>query len=606
MSKDNFSSLLKMVSLDDNTKSLIGSSKEEIAKSLRSNINENNSALYNVLIAKAEEPTEEEEEAFRTALGQDTKDEDVSEVDIADEEEGEAPTTKTDYRGFLNLHRRMTLLENNLSLLEKLSEELELVGKTTDTAFPSGYKFENDEEYDKIRNINASNFIISVLVSLSKDKKYLENMSNYIKNGILVPIAPPLKESRTTGEMVAGKRKEPVDVRSIQERLIAIMDKPISDMSFTEALSNLHINRFKKNPLVKRGKEGKGRYSKDISFAREFVRGTTIGSRQRDIQNKLRRLRKILQNFRDLQEYEESLLEKISEIKDLGKNIDVEEAVTKKIQDMNRLISSGKQGQDTKDEEEDEEEDGEGDEASTPKTYREQVAETFSKYKETLADVRKNPDKYIKEIREKYELQLYDAQIDLRAVVDEMKKISPFSEEIVELIDYTKKYMKLDIIEDRELEKSKNRLKDAKELLEDVKANPNKFGENREQQLIKKVKSLEEEIEKYEQNKEKYSKLRALINKNSKIIFDLNDKFDSVEKIVNKVEESSDKDAENLAGRISEYVIFRGMTGNFAKDLEKVVSLKEEESEMLLSEATDIVEDLKRISDINTKIGELL
>lgn len=577
MSKDNFSSLLKMVSLDDNTKSLIGSSKEEIAKSLRSNINENNSALYNVLIAKAEEPTEEEEEAFRTALGQDTKDEDVSEVDIGDEEEGEAPTTKTDYRGFVNLHRRMTLLENNLSLLEKLSEELELVGKTTDTAFPSGYKFENDEEYDKIRNINASNFIISVLVSLSKDKKYLENMSNYIKNGILVPIAPPLKESRTTGEMVAGKRKEPVDVRSIQERLIAIMDKPISDMSFTEALSNLHINRFKKNPLVKRGKEGKGRYSKDIGFAREFVRGTTIGSRQRDIQNKLKRLRKILQNFRDLQEYEESLLEKISEIKDLGKNIDVEEAVTKKIQDMNRLISSG-----------------------------EQVAETFSKYKETLADVRKNPDKYIKEIREEYELQLSDAQIDLRAVVDEMKKISPFSEEIVELIDYTKKYMKLDIIEDRELEKTKNRLKDAKELLEDVKANPNKFGENREQQLIKNIKGLEEEIEEYEQNKEKYSKLRQLINKNSKIIFDLNDKFDSVEKIVNKVEESSDKDAENLAGRISEYVIFRGMTGNFAKDLEKVVSLKEEESEMLLSEATDIVEDLKRISDINTKIGELL
>lgn len=577
MSKDNFSSLLKMVSLDDNTKSLIGSSKEEIAKSLRSNINENNSALYNVLIAKAEEPTEEEEEAFRTALGQDTKDEDVSEVDIGDEEEGEAPTTKTDYRGFVNLHKRMTLLENNLSLLEKLSEELELVGKTTDTAFPSGYKFENDEEYDKIRNINASNFIISVLVSLSKDKKYLENMSNYIKNGILVPIAPPLKESRTTGEMVAGKRKEPVDVRSIQERLIAIMDKPISDMSFTEALSNLHINRFKKNPLVKRGKEGKGRYSKDIGFAREFVRGTTIGSRQRDIQNKLKRLRKILQNFRDLQEYEESLLEKISEIKDLGKNIDVEEAVTKKIQDMNRLISSG-----------------------------EQVAETFSKYKETLADVRKNPDKYIKEIREEYELQLSDAQIDLRAVVDEMKKISPFSEEIVELIDYTKKYMKLDIIEDRELEKTKNRLKDAKELLEDVKANPNKFGENREQQLIKNIKGLEEEIEEYEQNKEKYSKLRQLINKNSKIIFDLNDKFDSVEKIVNKVEESSDKDAENLAGRISEYVIFRGMTGNFAKDLEKVVSLKEEESEMLLSEATDIVEDLKRISDINTKIGELL
>lgn len=574
MSKDNFSSLLKMVSLDDNTKSLIGSSKEEIAKSLRSNINENNSALYNVLIAKAEEPTEEEEEAFRTALGQDTKDEDVSEVDIGDEEEGEAPTTKTDYRGFVNLHRRMTLLENNLSLLEKLSEELELVGKTTDTAFPSGYKFENDEEYDKIRSINASNFIISVLVSLSKDKKYLENMSNYIKNGILVPIAPPLKESRTTGEMVAGKRKEPVDVRSIQERLIAIMDKPISDMSFTEALSNLHINRFKKNPLVKRGKS---RYSKDIGFAREFVRGTTIGSRQRDIQNKLKRLRKILQNFRDLQEYEESLLEKISEIKDLGKNIDVEEAVTKKIQDMNRLISSG-----------------------------EQVAETFSKYKETLADVRKNPDKYIKEIREEYELQLSDAQIDLRAVVDEMKKISPFSEEIVELIDYTKKYMKLDIIEDRELEKTKNRLKDAKELLEDVKANPNKFGENREQQLIKNIKGLEEEIEEYEQNKEKYSKLRQLINKNSKIIFDLNDKFDSVEKIVNKVEESSDKDAENLAGRISEYVIFRGMTGNFAKDLEKVVSLKEEESEMLLSEATDIVEDLKRISDINTKIGELL
>lgn len=579
MSKDNFSSLLKMVSLDDNTKSLIGSSKEEIAKSLRSNINENNSALYNVLIAKAEEPTEEEEEAFRTALGQDVKDEDVSEVDIEDEEEGEAPTTKTDYRGFVNLHRRMTLLENNLSLLEKLSEELELVGKTTDTAFPSGYKFENDEEYDKIRNINDSNFIISVLVSLSKDKKYLENMSNYIKNGILVPIAPPLKESRTTGEMVAGKRKEPVDVRNIQERLIAIMDKPISDsitgvMFFTEALSNLHINRFKKNPLVKRGK---GRYSKDIGFAREFVRGTTIGSRQRDIQNKLERLRKILKNFRDLQEYEESLLEKISEIKDLGKNIDVEEVVTKKIQDMNRLISSG-----------------------------EQVAETFSKYKETLADVRKNPDKYIKEIREEYELQLYDNQIDLRAVVDEMKKISPFSEEIVELIDYTKKYMKLDIIEDRELEKTKNRLKDAKELLEDVKANPDKFGENREQQLIERVEFLEEEIEEYEQNKEKYSKLRKLINKNSKIIFDLNDKFDSVEKIVNKVEESSDKDAENLAGRISEYVIFRGMTGNFAKDLEKVVSLKEEESEMLLSEATDIVEDLKRISDINTKIGELL
>ena len=113
-------------------------------------------------------------------------------------------------------------------------------------------------------------------------------------------------------------------------------------------------------------------------------------------------------------------------------------------------------------------------------------------------------------------------------------------------------------------------------------------------------------IEEYEQNKEKYSKLRQLINKNSKIIFDLNDKFDSVEKIVNKVEESSDKDAEKLAERISEYVIFRGMTGNFTKDLVKVVSLKEEESETLLSETTDIVEDLKRISDINTEIGELL
>jgi len=576
MSKDSFSSLLKMVSLDDNTKSLIGSSKEEIAKSLRSNINENNSALYNVLIAKAEESTEEEEEAFRTALGQD-KDEDVSEVEIRDDEEGEAPATKTAYRGFINLHRRMMLLENTLPLLEKLSEELELVGKTTDTALPSGYRFENDEEYDKIRSINASNFIISVLVSLSKNKQYLENMSDYIKNGILVPIEPPLKESRTTGEMVAGKKKESVDVKGIQERLISIIDKEIDGMSFTEAVSNLHINRFKRNPLVKRGKEGKTRYSEDIGFATEFIRGTTIGSRQRDIQNKLKRLRKILQNFRELEEYEESLLEKISEIKDLGKNIDVEEAMTKKIQDMNRLISSG-----------------------------ERVAETFSKYKETLADVRKNPEKYIKEIREEYELQLSDAQIDLRAVVDEMKKISPFIEEIVELIDYTKKYMKLDIIEDRELEKSKNRLKDAKELLEEVKANPDKFGENREQQLIENVEGLEEEIEEYEQNKEKYSKLRQLINKNSKIIFDLNDKFDSVEKIVNKVEESSDKDAEKLAERISEYVIFRGMTGNFTKDLVKVVSLKEEESETLLSETTDIVEDLKRISDINTKIGELL
>lgn len=577
MSKDNFSSLLKMVSLDDNTKSLIGSSKEEIAKSLRNNINESNSALYNILITKAEEPTKEEEEAFRTALGQDAKDEDVSEIEVR-EDEGKEPASKFTYQSFKDVYNRMRTLETILPILEQLSEELQFVEKTNDKLFPSGRKYENDEAYDRIRTIQVSNLAISILTELSKKSSYLVDFSDFIKNGILVGILPPKRKSRATGEMIQPKAKENIDVKDIQDRLITLMNREISDyeggeISFTEALSDLHINRFKKNPLAKRTK---GRYSKDIDFAREFVRGTTIGSRERTMQNTLKRLQKIVQSFRELETQKEGLLEKITELEDLA-DIDVEEVVTQKIQDMNRLLSSG-----------------------------EQVEETFGKYKETLADVRKNPDKYIKEIREKYELLLNDAKIDFRETVNEMKKITSYVEDITTLIEYTKKFLKYPILTDRESKKIRNKLRDANELLEEVRANPNRFGENREQQLEENIESFEEQIQDMEENKEKYKQLRKLIMKNANYLFDIEDEFNRMEKIVDKISESSDKDAERLAGTISEYIIFRGMTGNITQDVARVVSLTEEESENLLSEVGNILEELEKINRINTEIGELL
>ena len=72
ISKDkSFDTLIKKVSLDENTKKLIGtSSRQEIIKSLVENMNSENIAIYRKLISKAEEEESIEEQEAREAAQQ--------------------------------------------------------------------------------------------------------------------------------------------------------------------------------------------------------------------------------------------------------------------------------------------------------------------------------------------------------------------------------------------------------------------------------------------------------------------------------------------------------------------------------------------------------
>ena len=144
--------------------------------------------------------------------------------------------TKFEYNRFKSVRQRYVTLENALPALERLAKEIE-IEPSTKSIHTSGYEFFNTDDYDSLigKNMKKSNTIMDAMEIISESEEGLLDKSEYIKNGILVAISPPLRIDRATGKPKSVKKLDDIDVQKIQTRLLKIMN---NTYSFSEILSN--------------------------------------------------------------------------------------------------------------------------------------------------------------------------------------------------------------------------------------------------------------------------------------------------------------------------------------------------------------------------------
>jgi len=302
----NFTSMLRLATLDEVTKKLVGKVPNDmIVKSLESNMTESNYTLYNTLIRKAEEDEQDITDFLRPEqrkLGE-GKEKEKKEEELVED----APSTRFEYSSFVKRHRELDDLSDLFIILEQMVKDLEIKKVEKSDEIPSGYSIESSE-IDKIGGEVESNTILNALRRFDNNKNFLvENseFSPYIKNiegkPVFVAIKPPKRLDKETQTMVDRNKKPDIPIQPIADTAVDLLKKtfPIEDgsgnMTLFDALTNLHINSYKKTPAGTAGRKKK--FSRAIMNIRKKLLGLDLDKQENRIERQLRRLVKVGEGF---------------------------------------------------------------------------------------------------------------------------------------------------------------------------------------------------------------------------------------------------------------------------------------------------------------------
>jgi len=333
LSKDkSLKTVLLKANIDNETMSLVKSDATitDIKNSLIKNLSPSNIVNYRKYISKAED--EEEESRSDEEIRDDVKEEldeslsttaaggggtgisQTQDLDTTDEETDEY-FKETESRRKQSEHKR---IYNELTNLEKMIKKTNIladnivVKRSSNTL--TGYKFLNFASWvGRRNNMRDSNTIINLMTILAKEpaflnKRYKRNMTSDGKLEIL--------ETKKDGKV---KRTKALDVQQSINKLIELKDKIITiedsndKMSFYDALINLHINEFEKNPSVR---QSKSKWAKQLSRAKKTAK--EINKPDEDIaRDKKKTIESILQEFKTLEKQEVKINAYITTLEEL-------------------------------------------------------------------------------------------------------------------------------------------------------------------------------------------------------------------------------------------------------------------------------------------------
>ena len=146
--------------------------------------------------------------------------------------------------------------------------------------------------------------------------------SPYIKTvkgePVFVALQPPKRLDKETQTMVDRSRKPDMKVQPIIDNALDLLKKtfPIEDgngnMTLLDALTNLHINSYKKTPAGTAGRKKK--FSKSILKLRKKLLGLDLGKKENRIERQLKRLVKVGKDFDKAIKNRDACTNKIDEL----------------------------------------------------------------------------------------------------------------------------------------------------------------------------------------------------------------------------------------------------------------------------------------------------
>jgi hypothetical protein len=477
-------------------------------------------------------------------------------------------SSSVEYDNYLRDRRKYALLQRLVPQMETLAEKLTAIEDEDDEVRPSGYRFDNKDAYDDgVRSERESNDLLDVLARLEKDPDFLtgnENEENpkkpfsrYVKNGVHVAIEPPMREDKETKEMIRRSKKGDIDVKSIQDSLLNLLSKSIEtvgeeDMSFFDAVKNLHINRFKQTPVSRRNV---GAYLGRIKRAKDTIMGLTPDP----IKSKLNALNEIFQNYLSLKRNDARLMEKVSELSKIIDDDNVEEMVSRKINSINRtirtLIDEGK------------------------------IDQLKGKYKE-IKEIRENPQSIVAEVKENIEKEIETYRESINKIADDINDILRYEDEFEETLELMKRFIRIDI----------------KELDADIKEQKKDIGrlEGRESTSEAQIKFAKENLKELVKRKKSVDNIRKILMANYNIIKDLEDEFKLMNKTLGKLQEAEEDDLSDLIDAITQYSLFRTPDSQASirakrNAINKVTSITMEEIDEAVEASTEAVENLAKL-----------
>lgn len=477
-------------------------------------------------------------------------------------------SSSVEYDNYLRDRKKYELLQRLVPQMETLAENLTAVEDEDDEVRPSGYRFDNKDAYDDgVRSERESNNLLNVLARLEKDPEFLtgnENeesrkkpFSRFVKNGVHVAIEPPMREDKETKEMIRRSKKGDIDVKSIQDSLVNLLSKSIDtvgeeDMSFFDAVKNLHINRFKQTPVSRRNV---GAYLGRIKQAKDTIMGSTPDP----IKSKLQALNEIFQNYLSLKRNDARLMEKVSELSKIVDDDNVEEMVSRKINSINRtirtLIDEGKFDQ------------------------------LKGKYKEISA-IKENPESVVAEVKENIEKEIETYRESINKIADDINDILRYEDEFEDTLNLMKRFIRINAKEiDYKIEQQK---KDIGRL------------EGRESTSDAQIKFAKESLEKLVKRKKSVDNIRKILMSNYNIIKDLEDEFKLMNKTLGKLQEAEEDDLSDLIDAITQYSLFRTPDSQASirakrNAINKVTSITMEEIDEAVEASTEAVENLAKL-----------
>lgn len=477
-------------------------------------------------------------------------------------------SSSVEYDNYLRDRKKYELLQRLVPQMETLAENLTAIEDEDDEVRPSGYRFDNKDAYDDgVRSERESNNLLNALARLEKDPEFLtgnENeesqkkpFSRFVKNGVHVAIEPPMREDKETKEMIRRSKKGDIDVKSIQDSLVNLLSKSIDtvgeeDMSFFDAVKNLHINRFKQTPVSRRNV---GAYLGRIKQAKDTIMGSTPDP----IKSKLQALNEIFQNYLSLKRNDARLMEKVSELSKIVDDDNVEEMVSRKINSINRtirtLIDEGKFDQ------------------------------LKGKYKEISA-IKENPESVVAEVKENIEKEIETYRESINKIADDINDILRYEDEFEDTLNLMKRFIRINAKEiDYEIEQQK---KDIGRL------------EGRESTSDAQIKFAKESLEKLVKRKKSVDNIRKILMSNYNIIKDLEDEFKLMNKTLGKLQEAEEDDLSDLIDAITQYSLFRTPDSQASirakrNAINKVTSITMEEIDEAVEASTEAVENLAKL-----------
>ncbi len=475
-------------------------------------------------------------------------------------------SSSVEYDNYLRDRKKYELLQRLVPQMETLAENLTAIEDEDDEVRPSGYRFDNKDAYDDgVRSEKESNDLLNALARLEKDPEFLtgneenskKSFSKYIKNGVHVAIEPPVREDKETKEMIRRSKKGDIDVNTIQDSLVNLLSKSIDtvgeeDMSFFDAVKNLHINRFKQTPISRRNV---GAYLGRIKQAKDAIMGLSPDP----IKSKLNALNKIFQNYLSLKRNDVRLMEKVSELSKIVDDDNVEEMVSRKINSINRtirtLIDEGK------------------------------FEQLKGKYKEISA-IKENPESVVAEVKENIEKEIETYRESINKIADDINDILRYEDEFEETLELMRRFIRIDSkqldIDIKEQKKDIERLK-GRESTSEAQI---KFSKQNLKELVKKKKILDE--------------TREILITNHNIIKDLEDEFKLMNKTLGKLQEAEEDDLSDLIDAITQYSLFRTPDSQASirtkRDaINKVTSITMEEIDEAVEASTEAIENLAKL-----------